>query len=337
MAEYDSNVFGDYWGGGSLNATAYLDIGIDAQLGMGGLALGADYNGDFSTYLQYQDMSQSDHDLRLLLWRGVGDDGFLSLGGGMEYGINGQGRSYYDSRYPYGYVEAKVYPWPSFLTKLSAQMGRQSYPHLPKYDADRISGELSASLFLPTRTSLSIGGSARHYSYRPGGDSLSVPEAITHLEPGLRLTQNLTSGLGLSVEYFGLINRVSTISKAYHPDTLLVQVSDYSDYRGGAAGARITARIGAATAAARAGYRFLNYTELEAFARPAADTSSLASRLPTGELRRDRIATLGLDIRHPLSPSVGARAGLEFIDNSSNDGLFDYYRTIMSLGLEYDF
>ncbi len=337
LAEYDSNVFGDYWGGGSLNAAAYLDLSFDADLGLGGLALGADYKGDFSTYLQYRDMDQSDHDLRLLIWGSAGKEGYLALGGGMEYGANGQGRLYYDNRYAYGVAEGKVYFWPSFLMRFSAQAGPQTYPHLPKYDCDRFCGEFSASLFLPSRTSVTAGGQARRFGYSPGADSLEVPKTVYHVEPGIRMTQALAGNLGISVEYFGLINKVSTASSLYSPDTLLIQVEDYSDYRGGTAGAKLTARLGRATASAGAGYRFLGYTWLRAFELPPSETSSLAGRRPTGSLRRDRAANFRLEANLSLSPSVGARAALEYQDHWSNDPLFDYYRTILSLGLEYDF
>lgn len=337
LAEYDSNVFGDYWGGGSLNATAYLDLGLDADLGVWGLAIGADYKGDFSTYLQYQDMDQSDHDLRMLVWGSVGKNGYLALGGGMELGVNGQGRMSYDNRYAYGMAEGKVYLGPPLLARFTAQMGPQTYPHLPKYDCDRLSAELSASLFLPSRTSVSAGGLARRFGYRPGADTFQVPETVYHLEPGVRLTQTLAENLGLSVEYFGLINKVSTASALYSPDTMLIQVEDYSDYRGGAAGARLTARIGRATAVASGAYRFLDYTGLQAFELPPSDTSSLASRRQTGTLRQDRLSIVKLEASLPLSPAVGARAGLEYSSHRSNDPLFDYYRTILSLGLEYDF
>jgi hypothetical protein len=337
LAEYDSNVFGDYWGGGSLNANAYLTLGLDADLGLWGLAIGADYTGDFSTYLQYRDMGQSDHDLRLLLWDSAGKEGYLALGGGMEYGANGQGRLYYNNLFTYGATEGKLYLWPAFLARFSAQLGSQKYPHFPKYDCDRFSGEFSASLFLPSRTSVSVGGQARRFGYSPGADSLKVPKTVHHFEPGVWLTQTLANSLGLSVEYFGLINKVSTASALYTPDTLLIQVEDYSDYRGGAAGARLTARIGKATATASAVYRFLDYTGLGAFELPPADTSSLASRRTTGILRQDRVTSFKLETSLPLSPAVGAKAGLEYKDHWSNDPLFDYYRTILSLGLEYVF
>lgn len=337
LAEYDSNVFGDYWGGGSLNATAYLDLGIDAELGVGGLFFGADYQGDFSTYLQYQNMSQSDHDLRLLIWRKAGGEGYMALGGGMEHGVNGQGRFYYDSRYTYGAAEGKAYLSPSFLARFSAQMGRQTYPHLPQYDCRRLSGEISAAVFLPTRTSLAAGALARRFGYTPGADSLEVPSSVSHFEPGIRLTQTLASGLGLAVEYFGLINRVSTAAELYIPDTLLIRVNDYSDYRGGVAGARLTAKIGSTTAVASVGHRFLDYSRLKAFALPTSDTSSLTVRQPTGDLRRDRVSTLGLEASLSISPHVVAKAGLEYIGHRSNDPLFDYYRTIGSLGMEYVF
>lgn len=337
MAEYDSNVFGDYWGGGGLNGTVYLDMEFDKDLGFGGLVLGADYKGDFSTYLQYQDINQSDHDLRLLLWKKAGQHGFLAGGAGMEYGINGAGRRYYDNRFTYGVVEGKGYVLPGLLARFSAAYGTQAYPNLPEYDCRRFSGELSATAFLPSRTSVSVGGNARWYGYAPGADSLTVPGSITHLEPGIRLTQTLTPGLGLAVEYFGSINRVAGAGALYQPDTLMARVNEYSDYRGGVSGAKLTGRIHDITATARAGYQLRDYVSLMAFALPQTDTSSLAARQATGSLRRDRVTTLGLEVRFPLPLAVQAKAGLEYIDHGSNDALFNYYRTIISAGLEYAF
>lgn len=337
LAEYDSNVFGDYWGGGGLNGTAYLDLGFDQDLGLGGLALGADYKGDFSTYLQYRDISQSDHDLRLLLWKSAGREGFVAAGPGLEYGINGQGRSYYDNRFVYGAAEGKAYLMPALMLRLAAAYGSQAYPNLPEYDCNRFNGEVSLAAFLPTRTSLTLGGNARWYGYSPGGDSLRVPGSIAHLEPGIRVTQQLASGLGLAVEYFGVINRVFTTQPEYRPDTLLAQVFDYSDHRGGIAGIRLTAKAAGFTAVARSGYQLRSYTSLEAFSLPQTDTASLAARQTSGSLRRDRVSTLGLEVKFPISPQVRAKAGLEYVDHGSNDALFDYYRTMVSAGLEYAF
>lgn len=337
LAEYDSNVFGDYWGGGSLNGTAYFDLGLDFDLGFWGLVCGFDYTGDFSTYLQYRDLSQSDHELGLLLWRDADKNGYLAGGGGVEYGVNGPGRNYYNNRFLFGQSEGKIYFSPELLARFSIKLGKQAYFNLPEYECLRFSGELSASAFFPSRTSLTLGGNARWYGYSPGAESLRVPVAIIHLEPGVRATQHLAAGLGLAVEYFGVINRVSTTGPEYQPDTLLTQVFDYSDYRGGSAGCRLTLKAGGAVAAAKARYQFRKFTSLEAFALPSTDTSSLALRQPSGSLRQDKEASFSLEAAFPLAPSVRARAGLEFLDHWSNDPLFDYYRTIASAGLEYDF
>ncbi len=337
LAEYDSNVFGDYWGGGSPNATAYLDLALDHDLGHGGLAVGADYYGDVKAYLHYQDDDQSDHEFRLLIWRNAGRDGFVGAGAGLEYSLNGPERGYFDSRYLYGTAEGKFYLLPPLLARFSAAYGNQDHPHLQEYDCRRASGELSATVFLPSRTSVSLVGNARWYGYTPGPDSQKVPESILHLDPGIRLTQSLTARLGLSVEYSGTINRVSTAGQVYQPDTLLFQVHDYSDYRGGTAGTKLTAMLRKATVAVRAGYQFRDYTTLFAFELPRSDTFSMAARLATTALRRDRIETLGVEAGFPLSPNIRTRIGLEFLDHGSNDALFDYHRTITSAGLEYRF
>ncbi len=336
LVEYDNNVFGDYWGGSSLKSTAYLDLGLDRSLGLWGLVLRADYKGDFNTYLQYPDMGQSDHDLSLLLWRAAGEDGYLAWGGGMEYMANGAGRVFCDSRYLYGAAEGKLYLGPSLLARFSAQYGPQTYLQLSEYDCQRLSGDLSASLFFPSRTSVSIRGLAKRYIYLQGTDSLKLPRDIYHIEPGLILTQALAPNLGLSVEYSGLINKISTAAASYHPDTLLLSVEDYWDYRGGRARARLTARGRRAGLVLGAGWRFLDYTDLAAYESPGPDTISLARRRSTADRRWDRVRDIVLDQEIPWRPSLKFEAGLEYMDHRSNDLLFDYRRIVLGLGLKYD-
>jgi hypothetical protein len=154
--EYDSNAYNDSYGGGSVVGTARLDLNTDIDLKLAGMILGADYSGSYSAYLSYLGINQNDHLLKMILWRGLGKDGFVGLGGAYGLQLNAADRSTYDTNNFKATGEAKIYIAQPVLLKADGALGRYQYKNLPKYDFDQSIANISINLFLPTRSGLTI-------------------------------------------------------------------------------------------------------------------------------------------------------------------------------------
>jgi hypothetical protein len=339
--EYDSNAYNDSYGGGSVVGTARLDLNTDIDLKLAGMILGADYSGSYSAYLSYLGINQNDHLLKMILWRGLGKDGFVGLGGAYGLQLNAADRSTYDTNNFKATGEAKIYIAQPVLLKADGALGRYQYKNLPKYDFDQSIANISINLFLPTRSGLTILAGYKKYDFSPLPADSQVPVNITNLSPGCRVSQGLGSNIGLSLECSYLTNQVTTADPYYMPDTLLSEVNEYFDYSGGQVGAKVTLILEpAGKMALWANYISRSYDKLDAYSLPAADNASILTRQSLGTVRLDRETVLGIDYTAPLSDGpngIDLGAGINYVNNSSNDELYNYKKLLAYAGINYNF
>lgn len=196
--EYDSNAYNDSYGGGSLVGTAFLGLTTDIDLKLAGMLLGVDYSGSYSAYLSYLGINQNDHLLKMVLWRGLGKDGFVGLGGVYGFQLNATDRSAYDTNNFKIIGEAKIYIAQPVLLKTDGALGRYQYKNLPKYNFDQSIANISINLFLPTRTGVAFLAGYKKYDFSPLPVDSQVPVNIINLSPGCRASQGFGSNIGLS-------------------------------------------------------------------------------------------------------------------------------------------
>jgi len=339
--EYDSNAYNDSYGGGSVVGTARLDLTTDIDLKLAGMILGADYSGSYSAYLSYLGINQNDHFLKMILWRGLGKDGFVGLGATYGFQLNAADRSAYDTNNSKVIGEAKIYLAQPVLLKTDGALGRYQYKNLPKYDFDQSIANGSLNFFLPSRTGLVVLAGYKKYDFSPLPADSQVPVNIINLSPGCRASQGFGSNVGLSIEYSYLKNKVTTTSSNYMPDTLLNEVNEYFDYSGSRVEAKITLKLEpAGKLALWSNYTSRSYSQLNAYSLPAADNASILSRQDLGSIRVDRETVFGIDYSSPLSENVGnisLSAGAHYDNNSSNDELYNYKKLLAYAGINYNF
>lgn len=339
--EYDSNAYNDSYGGGTMVGTAFLDLTTDIDIKLAGMILGADYFGSYSAYLSYLGINQNNHLLKMILWRGLGKDGFIGLGGAYGFQLNAADRSAYDTNNFKVIGEAKIYITQPVLLKADGAIGRYQYKNLSKYDFDQAIANLSLNLFLPTRTGLAVLAGYKKYDFSPLPTDSQVPGNIINLSPGCRASQGFGSNVGLSLEYSYLINQVTTTNSYYMPDTLLNEVNEYFDYSGGRVEAKITLKLEpAGKLALWSNYTSRSYTQLNAYSLPAADNASILTRQNLGAARLDRETVAGIDYTVPLSEAVNGvdlGVGVNYINNSSNDELYNYKKFLTYAGFNYNF
>jgi hypothetical protein len=339
--EYDSNAYNDFYGSSSMVGTAFLDLTTDIDLKLAGMILGADYSGSHSAYLSYLGISQNDHFLKMILWRGLGKDGFAGLGATYGFQLNAADRSAYDTNNFKIIGETKLYLSRPVLLKMDGALGRYQYKNLSRYNFDQSIANLSLNLFLPTRTGLAVLAGYKKYDFSPLPTDSQVPANITNLSPGCRASQGFGSNIGLSLEYSYLTNKVATVNSYYMPDTLLNEVNEYFDYSGSRVGAKITIKLEpAGKLALWSNYTSRSYAQLNAYSLPAADNASILTRQNLGVARLDRETVLGIDYTAPLSGganSVDLRAGVYYLTNSSNDELYNYKKFLTYAGINYNF
>ncbi|MBU1356025.1 MAG: hypothetical protein KJ620_05615 [Candidatus Edwardsbacteria bacterium] len=339
--EYDSNAYNDSYGGGSVVGTARLDLTTDIDLKLAGMILGADYSGSYSAYLSYLGINQNDHFLKMILWRGLGKDGFVGLGATYGFQLNAADRSAYDTNNSKVIGEAKIYLAQPVLLKTDGALGRYQYKNLPKYNFDQSIANLSLNLFLPTRTGLAVLAGYKKYDFSPLPADSQVPVNIINLSPGCRASQGFGSNVGLSLEYLYLTNEVTTTNSYYMPDTLLNEVNEYFDYSGGRVEAKITLKLNpVGKLTLWSNYTSRSYTQLNAFSLPAADNASILTRQNLGVARLDQETIVGIDYTAPLSEGangIDLGVGVNYINNSSNDELYNYKKLLAYAGFNYNF
>ena len=339
--EYDSNAYNDSYGGGTMVGTAYLDLTTDIDLKLAGMLLGADYSGSYSAYLSYLGINQNDHLLKMILWRELGKDGFMGLGAAYGFQLNAADRSAYDTNNFKIIGETKVYLAQTVLLKTDGALGRYQYKNLPQYDFDQSIANVSLTLFLSSRTGLTVLAGYKKYDFSSLSADSQVPEKITNLSPGCRASQGFGSNVGLSLEYSYLTNEVTTANSYYMPDTLLSEVNDYFDYSGGRVEAKITLKLDpVGKLALWSNYTSRSYTQLNAFSLPAADNASILTRQNLGAARLDQETIVGIDYTAPLSEGANGMdlgVGVNYVNNSSNDELYNYKKLLVYAGLNYNF
>ncbi len=339
--EYDSNAYNDSYGGGSMVGTAFMDLTTDIDLKLAGIFLGADYSGSYSAYLSYLGINQNDHLLKMILWRGLGKDGFVGLGGAYGFQLNAADRSAYDTNNFKIIGETKIYLAQPVLLKINGALGKYQYQNLPKYDFDQSIVNGSVGFFLPLQTGLTILAGYKKYDFTPLSIDSQVPINITNLSPGCRLSHGIGSNIGLAMEYSYLKNTVTTTTTYYMPDTLLNEVNEYFDYFGNRIEIKITFKLEPAGKMIVWG-NFINrnYTMLNAFSLPATDNASILTRQNLDIIRRDKENNFGIEYDIPLSDiasDVGFNAGACYYNNKSNDELYNYKKLLIFAGVNYNF
>ncbi len=341
IGEYDGNAYNDSYGGDTMVGTAYLDLNGDIDLKLAGMLLGADYSGSYSAYLSFLGINQNNHLGKLLLWRKLGRDGYFGLGTTYSLQINAGDRSSYDINNLKLISEIKTYLAQPVLLKLDGALGEFNYANLPNYDFSQLFLNGSISLFLPSRTGLALSARLKQYDFAPQAIDSQVPRSIVNVSSGIMISQSIANNAGLSVEDSYLRNRVNTTISDYMPDTLLHEVNEYFDYTGGRLGAKLTVKMKkGAKISLSTDYTKLKFSSLQAYSLPIINASIL-TRQSLAELRQDEKTVLGLDYTAPISEleknKANIKLGVLYTMNTSNDELYDFKKTIMYAGINFNF
>jgi hypothetical protein len=337
-ADYNSNAFNDALGGGTLTMGAFLDLAADRRLGDSPLSLSADYSGSFSAYLSYFGRSHNDHWADALLVVDIGESGYLAAGGSFDLQSNSPDRQFYDNNSVNGMLETRVYLAAPLLLRLEASAGQTSFSYFADYDYRSADATGSLSLFLPSMTSLIPQVTFSNKNYISENDTLA-PQKITYLNPSFGFTQSLsrTAGLALTAGYQQ--NKV-TADSFYMPDTLLREVAEYFDYKGGRFEGKVTIMM-PNQLVFFATFNNKDFSTLYAYKKAATDTSSPFTRISSGNLRRDRTTEFGTELTMTTSETQEGKSNLvlggSYLINSSNDPYYDYSRFLISAIIEYSF
>lgn len=342
VGEYDGNAYNDSYGGDTMVGTAYLDLNTDIDLKIAGMLLGADYSGNYSAYLSFLGINQNNHLAKLLLWRNLGKEGYAGLGTTYSFQINADERSSYDINNFKLIGEIKSYISQLVLLKIDGATGKFSYANLPEYDFNQIILNGSASFFLPSRTALIVSAKFKQYDFTPQAIDSQVPQSISNVSPGIMASQSITNNTGLSFDYSYLSNRVSTTNSYYMPDTLLNEVNEYFDYTGQKFGSKLTVKMQkGAKIGLSADYTKRKFSSLYAYSLPTTFGASILTRQSLDELRQDEETVLGLDYTAPLSElgknKTNIKVGVLYTTNVSNDELYNFNKTIIYAGINFNF
>ena len=338
--DYNSNVFSDASGGGTLTLGAFLDLAADWPFGNSPLSISADYSGSYSAYLSYLGRSHNDHLADALLVLDIGKDGYAGLGGSFGAQLNSADRKFYDNSSMAAILESKIYLAQPLMLKLDGAIGKTTFSSLKNYDFNNTNISGSLNLFLPTKTALIGLADYSRKNYLSDNDTLA-PQNIVFFSPRIKFTQALGQTVGLALSFGTQQNKVSADS-FYTPDTLLREVAEYFDYKGIRAEAQLTFLTpGDNKVVAYGSYNNKDFSSLYAYQKAGSDTSSPFSRTRSDVLRKDTITGLGVELTLGLGESAEKNSSLvlggNYLINSSNDPYYDFSRLLLSATFEYGF